>query len=247
MTASRTKGVLDMLGKKREQNDDPSTETRTESNRQVSGRRPVATARGGISLGGILTGVVVTFGALFLLTALVGGIFATSDVNPTELGSTQEVGVGIGVGLVVAWFLSSMWGGYTAGRMGRGAGVVNGILVPLVVLIIGAIVAVIVGALGSSANLNLPFRPAQLPTQDSALYDLSAGFGIAILAAMVVGGALGGGLGSRWHTKLERRVIAEEEERIAKTSPAGDDRTSTAGDGRTETTEMRQEDTPRPA
>src|SRR5680860_310654 len=109
-----------MLGKRREQNDDPS-ETRTESNRQVSGRRPVATARGGITLGGILMGVVVTFGALFLLTALVGGIFATSDVNPTELGSTQEVGVGIGVGLVAAWFLSSMWGGYTAGRMGRGA------------------------------------------------------------------------------------------------------------------------------
>jgi hypothetical protein len=228
-----------MLGKKRERNDDPSAETRTESNRQGSGRRPVATARGGVSLGGILTGVVVTFGALFLLTALVGGIFATSDLNPTELGSSQEVGVGIGVGLVAAWFLSSMWGGYTAGRMGRGAGIVNGILVPLVVLIIGAIVAAIVGALGSSANLNLPFRPAQLPTQGSALYDLSAGFGIAILAAMVVGGALGGGLGSRWHTKLERRVIAEDEERIADSS--------SEGDGRTETMEMRREDTPRPA
>lgn len=230
-----------MLGKKSERNDGPSAETRTESSRQVGGRRPVATARGGISLGGILTGVVVTFGALLLLTALVGGIFTTSDFNPTELGSTQEVGVGIGVGLVAAWFLSSMWGGYTAGRMGRGAGIVNGILVPLVVLIIGAIVAAIVGALGSSANLNLPFTPAQLPTQDSALYDLSAGFGIAILAAMAVGGAVGGGLGSRWHTKLERRVIAEEEEgRIAETSAGGD--------GRNETLEMRgREDTPRPA
>ena len=245
-----------MFGKKREQKDDPSAETRSESNRRVGGRQPVATARGGISLGGVLTGVVVTFGALFLLSALVGGIFATSDVNPTELGSRQEVGIGIGVGLVAAWFLSSMWGGYTAGRMGRGAGIVNGILVPLVVLIIGAIVATIVGALGSSANLNLPFRPAQLPTQGSALYDLSAGFGIAILAAMVVGGALGGGLGSRWHTKLERRVIEEDEERIAGTPPATDGptstaqdaRTSTAEDGRTETVEMRRKDTPpRPA
>ena len=236
-----------MFGRKREQNDDSSAETHRESNRRVGGRQPVATARGGISLGGILTGVVVTFGALFLLTALVGGIFATSEVNPTELGSRQEVGVGIGVGLVAAWFLASMWGGYTSGRMGRGAGIVNGILVPLVVLIIGAIVATIVGALGSSANLNLPFRPAQLPTQDSALYDLSAGFGIAILAAMVVGGALGGGLGSRWHTKLERRAIKEDEDRIAGTSPAGDRGTDTR-DGRTETMEMRREDTPpRPA
>jgi MFS family permease len=228
-----------MLGKKRERNEDTFAEAPTESNRQVGERRLVATARGGVSLGGVLTGVVVTFGALFLLTALVGGIFATSDVNPTELGSRREIGVGIGIGLVAAWFLSSMWGGYTAGRMGRGAGVVNGVLVPIVVLIIGALVAAIVAALGSSANLNLPFRPAQLPTQDSALYDLSAGFGIAILAAMVVGGALGGGLGSRWHTKLERRAIEEEKERSAGTS--------TTGDGRTETMEMRREDTPRPA
>ena len=236
-----------MFGKKREQKDHPPTETRTEPNRRIGGPQPVATARGGITLGGILTGVVVSFGALFLLTALVGGIFATSDLNPTELGSTREVGIGIGVGLVVAWFLSSMWGGYTAGRMGRGAGVVNGVLVPLVVLIIGAIIAAIVGALGSSANLNLPFRPAQLPTQNSPLYDLSAGFGIAILAAMIVGGALGGGLGSRWHTKLERRVIDEEQERIAQTSTTGDGRTTRGGDGRTETTEMSREDTPRPA
>jgi hypothetical protein len=235
------KGVPDMLGKK--SNDGAVAEGRSETTRDQRDWRSVVTARGGVSLGGVLTGVVVTFGALFLLTALVGGIFATSDVNPADLGSRQEVGLSVGIGLVAAWFLSSMWGGYTAGRMGRGAGVLNGLLVPLVVLIIGALVGAVVAALGSSANLNLPFRPAQLPTQDSTLYDLSAGFGIAILVAMVLGGILGGALGSRWHTKLERRALAAEEERVrAEPAPRSED-----GDGHTETVEMRREDSPRPS
>lgn len=224
-------------------NDGPTAENRSETTREQRLWRSAASARGGVSVGGILTGVVVTFGALFLLTALVGGVFATSDVTPADLGSDQEVGLSVGIGLVAAWFLSSMWGGYTAGRMGRGAGILNGLLVPLVVLIIGALVGAVVGALGSTANLNLPFRPAQLPTRDSALYDLSAGFGVAILIAMIVGGALGGALGSRWHTKLERRALEAEKERIeSEPQPRTD-----AADGRTETVEMRREDTPRPA
>jgi hypothetical protein len=176
-------------------------------------RREVAVARGGVSPGGILTGVVVAFGALTLLSALVGGAFASSGVDPETLGSTREVGVGVGVGLVVAWFLSCLWGGYTAGRMGRGAGVLNGVLVPIVVLILGLLVAVVVAAFGASANLNLPFRPAQFPTDNSTIYELSTGFGIAILVAMVLGGALGGALGARWHTRLERDALAQEEAR----------------------------------
>jgi hypothetical protein len=178
-------------------------------------RRPFAVARGGVSLGAILTGVVVAFGALFLLSAVIGGVFATSGLDPSSIteASTREVGLGIGVGMIVAWFLASLWGGYTAGRMGRGAGVGNGILVPVVVLVIGVIIGAIVAALGATVNLNLPFTSNQLPPGNSTVYDLSAGFGVGILIAMLVGGALGGALGSRWHTKLERRAVAEGEAR----------------------------------
>jgi hypothetical protein len=70
-----------------------------------------------------------------------------------------------------------------------------------------------VGAFGASANLNLPFRPAQFPTDNNTLYELSTGFGIAILVAMLLGGALGGGMGTRWHTKLERDALDQEAER----------------------------------
>jgi len=204
-----------MVGTRRSE-DDSSEPVRSQTNRgrpAAVERRQVAVARGGVSPGGILTGVVVAFGALTLLSALVGGAFASSGVDPESLGTTRDVGIGIGVGLVIAWFLACLWGGYTAGRMGRGAGIVNGLLVPIVVLILGVLVAVIVGAFGASANLNLPFRPAQFPTDNNTLYELSTGFGIAILVAMLLGGALGGGMGARWHTKLEREALDQEAER----------------------------------
>lgn len=178
-------------------------------------RRSVAVARGGVSLGAVLTGVVVAFGALFLLSAIVGGILAATGVDADSVqGQTQEVTVGVGISIVVAWLLACLWGGYTAGRMGRGAGAGNGLLVPVAVIIIGVIVIGIVNVLGATANLNLPFTANyQLPTENNNLVDLGIGFGIGTLVAMLLGGLLGGMLGSRWHTKLERRTIAAEEER----------------------------------
>ena len=37
-------------------------------------------ARGGLSIGGILTGVVVAFGAMFLLSAIIGGLLAVLGI-----------------------------------------------------------------------------------------------------------------------------------------------------------------------
>src|ERR687891_2296504 len=83
--------------------------------------------RGGVSLVAVLTGVVVAFGAVFLLSALVGGILAATGVETTVTADeAQEATLGAGIALVAAMFLAYMWGGYTAGRMGRGAGAVNG-------------------------------------------------------------------------------------------------------------------------
>jgi hypothetical protein len=95
--------------------------------------------------------------------------------------------------------------------MGRGAGLINGLLVPVVFLIIGAIVTAIISAFDETANLQLPFTDNQLPIQGSELYEYSIGFGIAILVAMFLGAILGGMMGQRWHTKLERREIDREE------------------------------------
>jgi hypothetical protein len=169
--------------------------------------------RGGVSLGAVLTGVVVSFGALFLLSALVGGIMAATGVDAEEAAgeATREAGIGAGIAFVVAVFLAYLWGGYSAGRMARGAGAGNGLLVPIAALIVGAIVIAIVNAMGAVATLNLPFNENQLPIQDESLVNFGQWVTIASLIAMFVGGILGGMLGQGWHGKLERRAVEEHE------------------------------------
>jgi hypothetical protein len=186
----------------------PRSDTRSEVKER---QRPIA-VRGGVSLPAVLTGVVVAFGAMFLLSALVGGILAATGVDASEVeNGTQEATVGAGIAFVVAVFLAYLWGGYTAGRMSRGAGFLNGLLVPVLALIVGAVVAAVVTALGAAANLNLPFAESQLPIEGENLVDFGQLVGIAALVAMFVGGIAGGAAGSRWHTKLERRALEDRE------------------------------------
>jgi hypothetical protein len=170
-------------------------------------------ARGGVSIPAVLTGVVVSIGTFFLLSALVGGLLSVSGVDAEDLEGGTDAGVGAGIALIVAFFLAYMWGGYTAGRMGRGAGFVNGLLVPLVALLVGAAIGGVVWALGATAELNLPFSTNRLPLEDDYVIDWTLGVGAATLIAMFLGGIVGGMLGSRWHTKLERRVASEYVER----------------------------------
>jgi hypothetical protein len=174
------------------------------------GRRDVVVdrARGGVSLVGILTGVAVALGAMMVLSAIAGAIaVGTDQIQEAAADATPvEVGVGIGIALVVIQFIAYLWGGYTAGRMARGAGALNGVLVPVAALIIAAIVAAIVAAVGADAELIVPYGETRLPAVDNTLIDLGLWVGIGTLIAMLLGGLVGGMMGSRWHDRLEDRV-----------------------------------------
>ena len=171
----------------------------------------VIDARGGVSSGAILTGVVVAFGAMFLMSALVGGVLTAVGVDASDVGTSQAVqaGVGAGIVLIVAQFLAYLWGGYTAGRMARGAGAANGLLVPLVAILVAILVGAVVASLGASANLNLPFSTSRLPLDNDFVVDWGLAISLGALVAMFLGGAVGGALGARWHSKLERRTLDE--------------------------------------
>jgi hypothetical protein len=174
--------------------------------------RTATVARGGVSLWSILTGVLVAFGVMFLLSAIAGAVIVNAGlIDEIESGSTVEVGVGAIVAIALAQFIAYLWGGYTAGRMARGSGFANGLLVPILALVIAAVVAGIAYALDETASLGLPFAENRLPVNNDALIDLGVAGGIATLAAMLFGGLIGGVLGSRWHTKLERKAIADHE------------------------------------
>lgn len=195
-----------MFGRKKQDESGAGTRTGTMPAGQVERRVPIR-ARGGVSLGSVLTGVVVALGALVLISAILVGVLTHFGYSQSDLtaGKIVNAGVGAGIGLVIAQLLAYLWGGYTAGRMARGAGVINGFLVPLFAILIAIVVGAIVNALGD-INLNLPFS-----SNNTQLVDYATGFGIAALVAMFLGGILGGAMGQRWHTKLERGVLEREE------------------------------------
>lgn len=168
--------------------------------------------RGGISLGAVLTGVVVAFGSMMAFAVLVGLAFSVGGYSFDDLTPTStEVGMGLAIGLLLSQLLAYMWGGYTAGRMGRGAGLANGILVPAVALLAGAIVAGTGTLLRGEPQIDIPFI-AGLSFDLGAGTTMNAGLalGAASILAMFVGGVIGGILGNRWHAKLEDSFDAGE-------------------------------------
>lgn len=141
---------------------------------------------------------------MFLLAAVVGGMFAAMNTDGLDLAdATYELGIGVGIAFVLAQFHSYLWGGYTAGRMGRGAGLANGLFVPTVAILVGLAIGGFAAWLGDPARLNLPFTTGRFPVERDFLVNLGTWVGAAALAAMFVGGAVGGVLGARWHDKLE--------------------------------------------
>src|SRR5256886_2324954 len=96
--------------------------------------------RGGTSIGGAVTGALVVYAAALLLVLATRPAASYAGPRPSLLptGGTHGAGLtaaaGIGAGLLGAF----AWGGYTAGRMGRGRGWFNGLLAALAVGFIGA-------------------------------------------------------------------------------------------------------------
>jgi hypothetical protein len=174
--------------------------------------------RGGVSLPAIFTGALVSMGAMVIFMAITAGALAAAGiVSKSGTASTPSLvraTVLTGVGLVVAQFLAYLWGGYTAGRMARGAGGVNGFMVPLAAIIIAAGIGALVGWLGTAVHLNYAFQTTRLPVDRDLKIHLGIGIAAVSVLAMFVGGIAGGVRGARWHRKLEAAAVRSEEDEM---------------------------------
>lgn len=161
-------------------------------------------ARGGVSTWSILSGILVSFGAFVVLHALVGAVLAGSGVTEGILTPDQVAAAGIGavIGLVVIQFLAYLWGGYTAGRMARGSGWLNGALVAVGAMVL--VVAVGAAAAGlAGVDLETAFGSTIGPLSPATANEAVTAVGLALVGSMLLGGLIGGRLGAGWHTKLE--------------------------------------------
>ncbi len=165
---------------------------------------------GGIKWGAAFFGWLSANGLAVLLIALLSAagvaLGLTQGVPSTEEATQQADTIGIvgGIALLVVLFLSYLAGGYVAGRMARFTGVGQGVAVWLVGLVVVLLLSGAAAALGTEYNvlarLQLPRIPVGEGTATTAgLVALAAAAG-----ASLVGALLGGGLGTRYHRRVDR-------------------------------------------
>lgn len=170
---------------------------------RVAGTVPMR-VRGGFSLGSVLTGWLVALSSNALFAIGIGEVLVARGYELPRIMRADPfwASAGAGVALVVCTFLSYLWGGYTAGRMSRGAGFLHGVPVGiLTILAVAGLGYVAVGLRGVDA-LDVPFGVGTLPL-DANLNSLGVGLTAAFALAILIGASWGGVMGARWHTKLE--------------------------------------------
>jgi hypothetical protein len=165
---------------------------------------------GGIKWGAAFFGWLSANGLAVLLVALLSaagvalGLTQGLDSADDATAQADTIGLAGAIALLVVLFLAYLAGGYVAGRMARFDGLRQGIAVWLIGLLVVVVLSVAGYLLGREYNvleaLNLPRIPIDEGTATTA--------GILTLVAMAVvtliGAILGGGLGTRFHRRVDR-------------------------------------------
>ena len=170
---------------------------------------------GGIDLPASLVGMLTALAFLVLFAGLVGAAIGAIGYQTGLSGNEEELSVASLIGGLVGLVLAYLLGGWTAGRIARYDGPLNGAMTGAWTLVLAATLAGLGAWLGSEYDV---LRNVDLP-QWFSRDALTAGAivtGILAIAAMVIGGALGGAWGERFH----RRADAT----IAETRPGGIER-----------------------
>jgi hypothetical protein len=189
---------------------------------------------GSTSLPSILAGTLVAFGTVAVALAVAGAV--GNQVGLTTDGiSTREwrnAGIGGAVAATVVLFLAFFFGGYTAGRMGRRAGLRNGLGVFVLAALFIAVVAGLAAWLGDPQSVRQNLSNNGVPTNADTWGDIGIGAAIAGGVAMLLGSVLGGIKGERWHGRFvtaateRRRERAKADEAPRATQRLGDDATT---------------------
>lgn len=164
---------------------------------------------GGFNLGADFFGWLVAIALTVLLVGIVGAIAAAvgSSLNVDQTDAERQAGtfgLATAIVLLVTLMIAYYAGGYVAGRMSRFDGGKQGVGVWLIGLLVTLIVVGLGALFGSQYNVlqrvEVPSMP--IPT-DTATWG-----GIITLAAVLLGtllaAVIGGKVGQRYHTKVDR-------------------------------------------
>lgn len=157
----------------------------------------------------VLAGTMVALGTVGLLLALVVGIGDALDIDTTDLNGSNwhDAGIGSAIAFGVALLVAYWFGGYVAGRMARRAGLRHGLLVFVLGLVVAGGIALLAEAMGDTQSVVDEIRRQGVPTDGDSWSGVGVLAGLLALGAMLLGSALGGIRGERWHGRLVTRAL----------------------------------------
>ena len=170
----------------------------------------VAEARrrfGGIDVPASLVGMLTALAFLILFSGLVGAAIGAIGYQTGLSGDDEELSLASLIGGLVALVLAYLLGGWTAGRIARYDGPLNGAMTGVWTLVLAAVLAALGAWVGSEYDV---LRNVDLP-QWFSRDAFTAGAivsGVVAIVAMLIGGALGGAWGERFHRRADATIAA---------------------------------------
>ncbi|HZB36140.1 MAG TPA: TIGR04086 family membrane protein [Gaiellaceae bacterium] len=205
---------------------DRTTRERTRVDEKVDGARPVETkterqtvtdpysgiaaARerfGGVDIPASLVGMLTALSTTLILAGLVGAAVGAVGYQTGLEEDAQDLSTWSMIGGVAVLFVAYLIGGWAAGRMARYDGARNGFATGIWTLVFAGILAGLGAWVDSEYDV---FRNVELPQwfESDALTTAAIISGVAAIAAMFVGGTIGGLWGEHYHRRADRTIAA---------------------------------------
>lgn len=171
---------------------------------------PIAAARerfGGIDLPASLVGMLTGLAMVVLLGGLVGAAVGAIGYQTGLRGdNVDDISTASLIGGLVVLFVSYLIGGWAAGRIARYDGARNGVMAAIWAILLAGALSALAAWLGDTydvfSNVDLPQWFNRDAFTTTALLS-----GVAAIAAMLVGGGLGGLWGTRYHRRADQTLL----------------------------------------
>jgi hypothetical protein len=188
--------------------DSRSVDVRTERSTGADPYAGIHAARerfGGIDIPASLVGMLTALSTVLILAGLVGAAIGVVGYQTGLEENATDLSIGSLIGGVAILFVAYLIGGWAAGRIARYDGARNGFATGIWTLIFAAILS----ALGAWAGAEYDvFQNVALPQwfDRDALTIAAIASGIGAIAAMFVGGIIGGLWGERYHRRADTTI-----------------------------------------
>ena len=161
---------------------------------------------GGLDGPATLVGMLTALALVALIGGLIGAAIGAIGYQTGTQGNEQELSAASLAGGIVTLFLAFLVGGWTAARIARYDGVRNGVATGIWTLVLGAILAGLGAWLGTKYDVFRELNMPQWLSRDSLTIGAIAS-GVAAIAAMLLGGVLGGRWGERYHRRADAAIL----------------------------------------